>query len=67
MYLGRMMFRRLSSINRAYYLSSSLYFHNDINYDKNSLEALKNVKLEDVKRVISKYLKVENPLQVVVK
>jgi len=47
MYLGRMMFRRLSSINRGYYLGHSLYFHGDINYDTDFLEALKKVTVDD--------------------
>jgi predicted Zn-dependent peptidase len=55
MYLGRMMFRRLSSINQAFYLGSSEYFFNDYNHDKNFLAALKNVKLEDVKVVAKVY------------
>ncbi len=67
MYLGRMMFRRLSSINQAYYLATSLYFHGDINYDANFLEQLKNVKLDDVLSVAKKYMKVEKPIQVIVR
>ncbi|MBD3225232.1 MAG: hypothetical protein GF313_10915 [Caldithrix sp.] len=67
MYLGRMMFRRLSSINQAYYLGSSYYLHNDIHYDQKRLDALKQVQLPDVQRVIKKYLQVENPVQVVVR
>ncbi len=65
MYLGRMMFRRLSSINRAYYLGHSLYFHNDIEYDQNFLEALKKVNVEAVKAVAQKYLRAKNPVLVV--
>ncbi len=67
MYLGKMMFRRLSSINNAYYLAHSLYFHGDINYDHEFLEQLKNVKLNDVKKVAKKYMKVKNPVSVVVR
>jgi predicted Zn-dependent peptidase len=67
MYLGRMMFRRLSSINQAYYLANSFYFRNDFNYDKNFLEELKNVKLSDVKSVAKKYMKVKNPVLVIVR
>ena len=67
MYLGRMMFRRLSSINRAYYLGYSYYFHDDIGYDQRFLDQLKKVKLSDVQRVARKYLKVKNPLQVIVR
>lgn len=67
MYLGRMMFRRLSSINQAYYLGHSLYFYNDINYDNKFLTALKNVTLKEVKTVAEKYLKVENPVEVYIR
>ena len=67
MYLGRMMFRRLASINQAYYLSYSLYFKDDINYDKDFLEKLKNVRLEDVRRVMKKYMRPENEIEVIVR
>ena len=67
MYLGRMMFRRLSSINQAFYLGSSLYFENDYNYDKQFLDALKNVKLADVKNVAEKYMKIKNPMLLIVR
>jgi predicted Zn-dependent peptidase len=67
MYLGRMMFRRLSSINRAYYLGHSQYFHNDINYDANFHKALKNVTLADVKAVAKKYMVIKNPVTVIVR
>jgi predicted Zn-dependent peptidase len=67
MYLGRMMFRRLSSINQAFYVGSSLYFTGDYNYDKQFLENLRAVKLEDVKNVAKKYMVVKNPISVVVK
>jgi predicted Zn-dependent peptidase len=67
MYLGRMMFRRLSSINRAYYLGHSQYFHNDIGYDADFHRALKNVTLADVKSVAKKYMNIKNPVTVVVR
>jgi len=67
MYLGRMMFRRLSSINQAYYLAHSLYFHENITYDKKFLDKLKNVKLNEVKKVAKKYMKIKNPVIVVVR
>ncbi len=66
MYLGKMMFRRLSSINQAYYLAHSFYFDGNIESDKNELEALKNVKLEEVKAAAKKYLKVENPVEIII-
>jgi zinc protease len=67
MYLGRMMFRRLSSINQAFYLGSSVYFFNDYNHDKQFLEDLKAVKAGDVVTVARKYMKAENPILIVAK
>jgi predicted Zn-dependent peptidase len=67
MYLGRMMFRRLSSINQAYYLGHSYYFDNDMNADMKELNELKNVDFDDVQRVAAKYLKVTNPIEVIIK
>ena len=67
MYLGRMIFRRLSSINQGFYLGSSMYFYNDYNYDKMFLEKLKAVKLADVKAVAKKYMTGKNPLLLIVK
>ena len=67
MYLGRMMFRRLSSINQAYYLGTSLFFDHDMNHDQAFLDALKAVTLEDVNRVADKYLSAENTISIVVR
>lgn len=67
MYLGRMMFRRLSSINQGYYLGYSYYFHQDINHDRDFLEELKKVTLADVQRVAQKYMQVGNEVMVIVK
>jgi zinc protease len=67
MYLGRMMFRRLSSINQAYYLAHSYYFDGDIFADEESLTKLKQVTLQDVKAAVEKYMKVENPVEVIVR
>jgi predicted Zn-dependent peptidase len=67
MYLGRMMFRRLSSINQAYYLAHSYYFDGDIFADEESLTKLKQVTLQDVNAVVEKYMKVENPVEVIVR
>jgi predicted Zn-dependent peptidase len=67
MYLGRMMFRRLSSINQAFYLGNSVYLFNDYNYDKKFLDQLKSVKLVDVKMAAKKYMKVSNPLLLIIK
>ncbi len=67
MYLGKMMFRRLSSINQAYYLAHSYYYDGDITSDEKNLEAIKNVKLDDIKRVAKKYLKSENSVEIVIR
>ncbi len=67
MYLGRMMFRRLSSINQAYYLAHSYYFHGNIDYDQKFLDGLKKVTLQDVQRVAQKYLKISNLVQIIVR
>lgn len=67
MYLGRMMFRRLSSINQAYYLAHSYYFDDDIYADEELLDALNKVTLEDVKRAAEKYLHVSNPVKIIVR
>jgi len=67
MYLGRMMFRRLSSINQAFYLGSSEYFYNDFNHDKNFLDALKKVKLADIKAVAKKYMIIKNSMTLIVR
>jgi predicted Zn-dependent peptidase len=67
MYIGRMMFRRLSGINQAYYLGHSLYFHDDIYYDRNFLEQLQNVSPEQVKQMAEKYLSYSNTVTVVVR
>lgn len=65
-YLGRMMFRRLSSINQAYYLAHSLYFDGTIEEDEKRLNALKKVTLEQVKTVAKKYLNASNPIQIII-
>ncbi len=67
MYLGRMMFRRLSSINQGYYLGHSFYFNGDVNYDAKFLDEIKNVSLEQVRQVAEKYLKVKNPVTLIVR
>ena len=67
MYLGRMMFRRLSSINQAYFLGHSKYFYNDIHHDSNILEGIKSVTANDVKTAIKKYIEIKNPVEIYVK
>lgn len=67
MYLGRMMFRRLSSINQAYYLGNSYYFYGDVEHDEDFLQELKTVSVAEVQRAANKYIKAENPVQVVVR
>lgn len=66
MYLGKMMFRRLSSINQAYYLAQSYYYNGKITSDDESLIAIKNVKLDDVKRVANKYMTIENSIEIII-
>ncbi len=67
MYLGRMMFRRLSSINQAYYLGHSHYFDGNMNSDTEFFEGLKAVTVKDVKKVAQKYMDGENPISIVVR
>ena len=67
MYLGRMMFRRLSSINQAYYLAHSYYFDGNVNADTQFLQALKKVTLKEVQAAARKYLHVENPVLIIVR
>jgi zinc protease len=67
MYLGRMMFRRLSSVNQAYYLGYSYNFYNNIYEDEQSLKNLKNVTLDQVKGVANKYLQIENPIEIIIR
>ncbi len=67
MYLGRMLFRRLSSINQGFYLCKSYYFSQDFKADETFLNQLKHVTSKDVKNVAEKYLNVENPIYIIVK
>ncbi len=67
MYLGKMMFRRLSSINQGFYLCESMYYENDFEYDAKVLENLKKVTLAEVQKVADKYLSPANEIKIVVK
>ncbi len=67
MYIGRMMFRRLSSINQAFYLGHSLYFHGNMYYDRDFHKKLQKVTLDQVKIVAARYLKPANTATVVVR
>jgi hypothetical protein len=67
MYLGRMMFRRLSSINRAFYLGYSEYFESDIDFDSKFLKNLRKITLSDIKRTAEKYMVIKNPVKVIVR
>ena len=67
MYLGRMKFRRLSSINRAYYFAHSLYFHKDINSDSKFFSKLKKITVEDIKKVAKKYMVAKNPISIIIR
>jgi predicted Zn-dependent peptidase len=66
-YLGKMMFRRLSSINQAYYLGYSYYFNKDISADETFLNQVKNVSPEEVRTLAKKYLDNKNSVQVIFK
>jgi predicted Zn-dependent peptidase len=66
-FLGRIIFRRLSSINKAFYLGSSLYLNNDYEYDKKNIDDLRKVKVTDVKSVAQKYLNISNPISIIVR
>ena len=61
------MFRRLSSINQAYYLGYSKYFYDDINHDTKSLDAIKNVDSSAVLAIIDKFMIVKNPVELYVR
>jgi len=67
MYLGRMMFRRLSSINQAYYLAHSYYFDGNIYADEEALTKLKQVTMQDVQAAVEKYMYVDKPVEVIVR
>ena len=67
MYIGRMMFRRLSSINQAYYLGHSYYFFGDMYHDRDFHEKLQQVTLEEVKAVAARYLQYKATAVVIVK
>jgi len=67
MYLGRMMFRRLSSINQAYYLGHSHYFNGDMNSDAEFLNGIRDVTLDDVNSVAKKYMIGNNPISIIVR
>ncbi len=67
MYLGKMMFRRLSSINQGFYLGESFYYQNDFEFDSKVLENLKKVTLAEVQKVADKYLSPANEIKIVVK
>lgn len=67
MYLGRMMFRRLSSINQAYYLGTSQYFKGDMLADEAALDALSKVTLEEVQQAARTYLVPEKRIQIILR
>ncbi len=66
-YFGKMIFRRLSSINKAFYLGSSLYLDNDYEHDKKYLDDLRKVTVADVKSAAQKYLNITNPISIVIR
>ena len=64
-YLGRMAFRRLSSINQGFYLGKSLYLDHDLNHDEKLLEQLADLEPVSVQRAAEKYLQSPVPLEVI--
>jgi predicted Zn-dependent peptidase len=66
-YTGKILFRKLSSINRAFYLGSSLYLHDNYSYDDNLLNSLRNVTVADIEAVAKKYLDIKNPILVIIR
>lgn len=66
-YLGRVKFRRLSSINQAYYRSHDYYFTGDAEFSAHQLDALATVTLDEVKRAAQKYLHPEHAVTVVMR
>ncbi len=66
-YLGRMLFRRLSSINQGFYLGRSYYYYGDFSVDRKKLENLKKVTVKEVQKVAEKYLAPENEVLIIVK
>jgi predicted Zn-dependent peptidase len=65
-HLGRMQFRRLSSINQGFYLGRSQYLHGDYRRDEEALAALAAVTAADVESAAERYLQAENVQQIVV-
>ena len=65
-YLGRMMFRRLSSVNQGFYLGKSLYKDGSYRASEKGLEDIQSVTIKDIREVASKYLKDGPSLEIVV-
>jgi predicted Zn-dependent peptidase len=66
-YTGKILFRKLSSINKAFYAGSSLYLHDNYNYDDNLLNSLHNVTVADIEAVAKKYLDIQKPISVIIR
>lgn len=66
-YIGRIIFRRLSSINKAFYFGNSVYINNDYEYDKKYLDGLRKVTLSDVKSAAQKYLNSTNTISIIIR
>ena len=66
-YLGRMSFRRLSSINQGFYLGKSLYQESDPFYFEKLLERIAQLDLSAVQKTAAKYLSPENSSELIVR
>ncbi len=66
-YLGKMLFRRLSSINQGFYLGRSYYYYGDFNRAEKELDALKKVSVAEVRKVAEKYLNPKNEIFIIVR
>ena len=64
-YLGRMAFRKLSSINQGFYLGKALYNGTGPNDDQKQLDDLKKLNLETLYEVALEYLDSKVPLEII--
>lgn len=65
-YLNRLNMRRLTSINRAYYLGLYASEGKDLDYNDEFSELLKDVTIEDAVRCAQEYLKTDDLTEVIV-
>ncbi len=65
--LGRLMFRRLSSINQAYYLGYDTYFNGDPQQGEKELAALRQVTYSQVRKAAQEFLRSTRPITIIVR